>query len=157
MLRWYAGQRPGASHLPQLCASALKCYKACMTVKENFVHAQSATWVGPSFAEINGERIAVGYRHHLNRVNSNPGEETTFFHFCPRPTCDEGMAFEWMTDFSQAVQKSGKLLLADLSRKHGTLCQVGFIDCGGRQLLFELKSPHLATVVIGQATLHMRD
>jgi hypothetical protein len=99
-----------------------------------------AIWDGAAFALLDHERFAVGYKHHLDHIETNPGEITVFYNYRAR-TRDldpDGNAGEWGTEFADAVRKTGQMIIAEPEWKAGRLVSVGFMDCGGEKLTIEI-------------------
>ena len=113
-----------------------------------------ATWYSAAFAILDGERIAVAYKHHLDRILTNPGELTVFYNYQARAahSDDEASASEWGMDFKLAVERSGKLIIAEPEWDGGKLVSVGFMDCYGPKLSIEVLPAPIETIRIGPST-----
>lgn len=110
-----------------------------------------AIWLNPALVALDQYRFAVGYKHHLDHVDTNPGETTIFYRYRARAKSgdQEGLAWEWGEDFKLAVQKSGKIIIAEPEWDGGKLLEVGYMDCGGGKLLIEVRPSPVERIKIG--------
>jgi len=99
-----------------------------------------AIWDGAAFAILDHERFAVGYKHHLDHIETNPGEATVFYnyHARTRERDADGKGWEWGTEFADAVQRTGRVIIAEPEWNAGRLHSVGFMDCSGEKLTIEM-------------------
>lgn len=100
-----------------------------------------AKWLGKAFARHDGQTYAVGYKHHLERVEVNPGETEIFYTYRARENKGdehEGFASDWSVEFADTVKRSGKMIIAEPEWNAGKLVRVGRMECGRESLLIEV-------------------
>ncbi len=112
-----------------------------------------AIWDGASFAVLDHERFAVGYKHHLDHVETNSGETTVFYNYRARTRerDGDGKAWEWGTEFADTVRRSGRMIIAEPEWNAGRLHSVGFMDCSGEKLTIEILREPVELVGIAQS------
>lgn len=110
-----------------------------------------AHWLNDAEAWLEHHAYAVCYKHHLDRVMTNPGEETIFFQYRARQTRhdDEGSAWEWGERFKWMIEHSGKIVIAEPEWEGGKLVKATCIDCHGNALLVKVEATPFEIIKIG--------
>ncbi len=110
-----------------------------------------AYWVNDAEVRLDHVTYAVGYKHHLDRVEVNPGEVTTFYQYRGRDEKEDqpGTAWEWGEELKLRVQRTGKIVIAEPEWDGGKLCDAVCVDCYGEKLLIDVKAVPFETIKIG--------
>jgi hypothetical protein len=106
----------------------------------------------PSFATLDDQTYAVAYKHHLDRIDTNPGEITTFYAYRARTISpdDEGRPWEWGMDFKMAVERTRQIIVAEPEWDGGKLMSVGHLNCHGERLLIEIRPSPVETIKLAK-------
>lgn len=108
-------------------------------------------WINDAYVALEGDVLAVGYRHHLDYVTLDSGGDAQFYAYRARAGKDEkdGWADDWGRNFAHRVERTGRMVIAQSEWDGGKVIEVGRLECSGPSLIIEVPRQMGKNISIG--------